>query len=126
MSQEILVKIDSALEDLIPGFLENMNKNVGLFREALAGDDIEFCRSRGHNLKGSGGGYGFDRITEIGKVIENAAKAGDKPTISQSVDELEDYLNRVKVTFVWKFAFWNATVTIIFEIKSSPVAGVWD
>ena len=99
MADKIPVKVDSALEDLIPGFLENMSKNVELFREAIAKNDFEFCRARGHNIKGSGGGYGFHRISELGKVIEDAAKAEDMGTITKAVDEYEDYLNRVDITY---------------------------
>ena len=100
MADKIKIEVDSALEDLIPGFLNNMNENVRLFREALGKDDFDFLRSRGHNIKGSGGGYGFDRITALGRIIEAAAKESNKDPIVEAVNELEDYLGRVDIVFV--------------------------
>ena len=100
MPDKIKVEIDSSLEELIPRFLNNMNNNVTLFREALEKGDMETCRSTGHKIKGSGGGYGFNKITEIGKTIEEAAKASDSDSIAKAVDEYEDYLSRIEVVYV--------------------------
>ena len=98
-SDKIQVVVDADLEELIPGFLENRSKDVGNLRSALAGDDFETLRSVGHSLKGVGGGYGFDLISEIGAKIETAAKAGDKDSIPGLIDEFADYLERVEITF---------------------------
>ena len=50
-------------------------------------------------MKGDGGGYGFDHISEIGARLEHAAKQHDLPTIELYIVELEDFLNRVTVLY---------------------------
>lgn len=96
MSEKIIIKIDPDLEDLIPGFLNNRAKDVETIRALLDGEDLDQIRLLGHSMKGAGGGYGFDRITEIGDVIETAAIAGDLMVIRDAVDQLADYLARVE------------------------------
>ena len=59
--------MDEDLGDLIPGYLENRKKDVVEILNCLNRRDYETIRSLGHKMKGSGGGYGFDTITEIGK-----------------------------------------------------------
>ena len=96
VSEKIIVKIDPDLKDLIPGFLNNRANDVELIRTLLESKDLEQIRVLGHSMKGAGGGYGFDRITEIGDVIETAAEAGDVPVIREANEQLADYLARVE------------------------------
>jgi HPt (histidine-containing phosphotransfer) domain-containing protein len=98
-TEKIQVTIDPDLEDLIPGFLENRRKDVDKMKEALTAGDAEALRSVGHSLKGVGGGYGFDRISELGAEIEVFAKAGDLESIKSRVDDFADYLEHVEVVY---------------------------
>ncbi len=50
-------------------------------------------------MKGTGGGYGFDRVTEIGAAIEEAAKNQNSSEIQQQIDTLKDYLERIEIIF---------------------------
>lgn len=99
MTERIVVHVDPDLEDLIPGFLENRRKDIGQMQADLAGGDLERIRITGHSMKGAGGGYGFDAITDIGAAIEQAAKAGDRTAIEHSIQALQDYLDRIEVVF---------------------------
>lgn len=100
MSQEkITVKIDPDLEELIPGFLENRNKDITNLKAAFSRSDFEALRSIGHSLKGVGGGYGFAMITQLGADIELLAKANDISRIRQCISELEDYLQRIDIKY---------------------------
>ena len=58
----------------------------------LDSDSLEAIRTFGHNIKGSGGMYGFDEVTNIGLQIENAAKESDLDSIKLSLSELGDFL----------------------------------
>lgn len=95
-SESIIVRVDPDLEDLIPGFLENRRNDVSLILEALDEDDLETVRSLGHGMKGAGGGYGFDAITDMGAVLEKAAQRKDMSAIRECVAELSSYLDRVR------------------------------
>ena len=99
MSKSIEVIIESYLEDLIPMYLENRQADVAAIEASLASGDLETARSLGHQMKGSGGGYGFDRLTEIGGAMEAAAREADADAVRQALDDLKDYLERVVVRY---------------------------
>jgi HPt (histidine-containing phosphotransfer) domain-containing protein len=98
-SEKIIIRVDSDLEDLIPGFLENRSVDIQSILNALAQDDFASIVKLGHTMKGVGGGYGFDAITDIGRAIEQAAKDGNPEKIKQSLSELSDYLERIEIVF---------------------------
>ncbi len=98
-SGRIIIHVDPELEELIPGYLENRRKNIVSIREALERDDYDIIESLGHSMRGSGGGYGFDDITDLGKSLEQAARDRDSHEISKNVTKLQDYLDRVGVLY---------------------------
>lgn len=94
------VYIDKLIEDLIPGFLNNRRDDINKLREAVDRTDMEALANLGHTLKGTGGGYGFEKISEIGKEIEHAAQRNEPTIILQLTSELEIYLDTLEVVFV--------------------------
>lgn len=100
MNEQIVVYVDVDLEDLIPGFLENRNEDVKSIQKLLQESNFLDVQRIGHSMKGSGGGYGFDKISEIGKGIEEFAKLKNKDGIFNLVDELSHYLSVVKIEYV--------------------------
>ncbi len=100
MSEKIRVEVMQDLEVLIPRYLERRHKEIEKFRAHLAGGDFEALRIGGHSLKGSGGGYGFARLTQIGSTIEVAAKAKDAAAIEGALAEYADYIQRVEVVYI--------------------------
>jgi len=96
---KIIVHVDEDLEDLIPGFLNNRRKDIDTMRSALKEGDFETIRSLGHSMKGAGGGYGFDLITDIGRDLEISARDGDVEKINQKVDALARFLESVEVVY---------------------------
>jgi hypothetical protein len=59
--------------------------------------DYNYLRVYGHRLKGSGGGYGLPLVTEIGSVIEQAARRGDTAQLEERIAGLEVYLSRIEI-----------------------------
>lgn len=97
---KITIECDAELEDLIPNYLKNRSNDIKTIRECLNSGDFEKIKTLGHSMKGSGGGYGFDKITEIGAMIETAADAEEVSEIDSAVQTLEDYVQRVNIVFV--------------------------
>ncbi len=95
----IIAHVDAELEDLLPAFLESRRRDVTRIREALAKGDYESIRILGHTLKGSGGGYGLDTITRIGRAMEHAAREKKTESIKRYIDELSRYLERIEVVY---------------------------
>ena len=98
-TDQITVRIDADLQDIVPIFLANRQKDLQALHSALAKHDFDAIRVLGHRMKGDGGGYGFERITEIGGVMELAASRRDHSAIERHTVELEDFLTRVKVIY---------------------------
>lgn len=96
---KIIVQCDPDLKDLIPGYLSNRDKDIIAVRECLGVGDFEKIRTIGHSMKGSGGGYGFDAITDLGDRIEDAALANDANEIDQAIRDLEVFVSQVEVVF---------------------------
>ena len=100
MTDKIKVEISKDLQVLIPRYLDRRNKEIVSFRAQLAAADFEALRVGGHSLKGSGGGYGFPLLTQIGSTIEVAAKAQDTAVIEAALVQYADYIQRVEVVYV--------------------------
>ncbi len=49
-----------------------------------------------HSIKGAGGGYGLDYISEEARQIELAALAEDAKNIRKNLKALEDYTHKVQ------------------------------
>lgn len=96
----IIVEVDSEVRSIVPEFLENRKKDCRMIGSLLDADYFGEIRTMGHRMKGAGGSFGFDGISEIGKAIEEAALATDKETIINAVLRLSDYLERVTVVYV--------------------------
>lgn len=95
--ERLIVRADPGLRELIPRYLANRRLDVAEIRRALETGDYETIRMIGHRMKGNGAGYGFDRLTELGGVLERAALSGDADAILACVVDLADYLERVEV-----------------------------
>ena len=79
----------------IPVFLSNRRKDVVTMRDALARDDWKTVERLGHSMRGTGAGYGFQVITDIGAAIEREAGNTDRAATRRSVDALSSYLDAV-------------------------------
>ena len=91
---DIVVEVD---EDLIPTYIENRRGDIEAIKKAVADGDFSEVTTRGHTMKGSGAGYGFDFVSEAGTGIEAAGKVGDGTIALQWTARLENYLGRVVV-----------------------------
>jgi HPt (histidine-containing phosphotransfer) domain-containing protein len=95
----IIVHVDRDIADIVPGFLDNRRKDTASITEAVTNGDFETVRILGHSMKGSGGSYGFDAITDIGSRMEQAALAKHANEIESLTAELSAYLDDVKVVY---------------------------
>ena len=78
-----------------PAYLENCRRNVTQMHEALDRADFQAVTILGHNLRGSGGGFGFQGITDIGAGLEQAAGVSDVEVSRDWVGRLTSYLDEV-------------------------------
>ena len=93
------VKVAKDLEDLIPTFLANRNKELASLHAALGAADFEQLRQLGHRMRGVGNSYGFERVSSLGKEIEEGARSGDRASLEAHIAAYGEYLSRVQVAY---------------------------
>ena len=97
--QTLTVNVAKDLEDLIPTFMKNRVKELDTLRAALAGGDFEQLRQLGHRMKGVGTSYGFEKVSLLGKQIEDGAKSNDRAGLEACIADYADYLARVTIVY---------------------------
>jgi PAS domain S-box-containing protein len=93
----IPVRVDAKIADLAPDFLQNRRQDVIAILEALDRGDFATVERLGHGMKGAGGSWGFQAITDIGAAVEQAAARADANASRKWVAELAGYLARVEI-----------------------------
>ncbi len=89
--------LEPSVARLAPRYLKNVEKDLQALKTAEAGEDYAAVQRIGHNLNGTGGSFGFPRITELGALMEQAAKDRAKDKIRDSIYELVAYLEQLGV-----------------------------
>ena len=73
-------------------YINHTSKELKNIKENLDSVAFDFIRTFGHNIKGSGGMYGFNEITSRGAAIESAAMNENLEDIKSHLDALEVFL----------------------------------
>lgn len=95
----IIERIDSDLEELMERFFINTRTDLEKMQAALVAEDFETLARLGHTAKGTGHGYGFTGMGEIGLALELAGKAEDVEQCREHVERMTYYVENVKVEF---------------------------
>ena len=93
----ILVRADERLRAVIPRYLESRRKDVETILAAVERSDFAAIAALGHKMCGTGAGYGFTPVTEIGVALEQAAKEKNDAAIREHAAGLSRYLALVTV-----------------------------
>jgi signal transduction histidine kinase/ActR/RegA family two-component response regulator len=96
-NDRIQVTVEAWLKPVVGGYLEKRRGDVRKLRTALDRGDFAAIRTLGHQMSGTGGGYGFEPITEIGSALEESALNGDTARMRASIEDLDRYLSGVQV-----------------------------
>jgi signal transduction histidine kinase/CheY-like chemotaxis protein len=94
-----VVRVEEGMEDVVPGYLAKRHAEVPVYAEALTRNDFDSIRKLAHKMKGTGSGYGFPVLTELGGVMEKAAIAGDAAQIRESVNRFAVYLDSIELKY---------------------------
>jgi PAS domain S-box-containing protein len=85
------------IAELIPAYLVSCQNNVVAMREAVDLADYATVTTLAHNMRGSGGGFGFQAITDFGAELEQASGNVDFERVRHHLTELSGYLDSVAV-----------------------------
>ncbi|QGY40868.1 Hpt domain-containing protein [Pseudodesulfovibrio cashew] len=95
----IVEMIDPALEQLMERFFDSSHKDVDQMRMFLEAEDYSGLARLGHTAKGTGYGYGFRGMGDIGCHLETAARNEDRQGCAEHISRMKHYLDNVKVEF---------------------------
>ena len=90
------------MEDFEPEEFREMqqmyvNHTLSELSDIMQVENVESLRTFGHNIKGSGGMYGYDSISQIGSTIEQAALSNNYSLIKSNLTELDTLLRKIKL-----------------------------
>lgn len=97
MKHEII--IDKDLEEIIPSFLANRQKDIAEIETALDANNYKEVESIGHKLSGSAGSYGFNELGKIGKEIEEACKHKNYTLVKSLYAKYKEHMDNLVITF---------------------------
>ncbi len=90
---------DPEFQKLIRKYLVYLKNELAGIKDHIEISNIMEIRKFSHNLKGTGGGYGFDEFTELGGKINLAAHEENIPLIKSFVSEFEIELEKAVKKF---------------------------
>jgi HPt (histidine-containing phosphotransfer) domain-containing protein len=97
--EDIDVTIDPDLADLVPRYLSRRADDLVNGRYSLSQGEFTSLERMGHNFKGSAASFGFHQLSEIGVRLERAAHCADSESTARCLDELCEYLARLRVHY---------------------------
>ncbi|HXM39604.1 MAG TPA: response regulator, partial [Bryobacteraceae bacterium] len=92
----IRVQIPPGIEVIVPGYLAARRKELPEMMALLAASGFERLAFLAHDLKGTGGAYGFPDLTRMGAAMEHSAKQMDTGALRVQLTELSSYLGQVR------------------------------
>jgi len=92
----MIVKIDPDIEDLVEFFLEKRREDYVNLVKLLKEENYNQIAQIGHRIAGTALSYGFERIGELARAMEMAAKAQKPVDIGKVLIEYDKHLKEVK------------------------------
>jgi CheY-like chemotaxis protein/HPt (histidine-containing phosphotransfer) domain-containing protein len=104
---------DPDMKELIEGYIQRLPVEVAKLTALMeSGSEIESLRRIAHQLKGSGGGYGFPRLTELAAVADKSIKQG------AAIDQVRKEIDGL-IQYIRKIQGYNVAMEAINAAKSS-------
>jgi diguanylate cyclase (GGDEF)-like protein len=93
------VVVDPWFANRIPQFLATARTELLAVRDACEAGGFDRVRVTARKLKGSAADHGIETIAQLANLLERAARSDDRASIERVIDELEQYVEHVQVTY---------------------------
>ncbi len=93
-----LIEEDPSFADIVVQFVEGLGGRLEAMEQALRVADFDALRTAAHQLKGSGGGYGYPLLTAEAATLELFAKDGMLDDCASALASLKELCTRVVVS----------------------------
>ena len=90
-----LLREDSSFADVVMQFVEGLQGQLDSIEEAVNAADFDSLQESAHQLKGSGGGYGYPILSRQAAELEKHASKGALDDCFVAFDELRKLCDRV-------------------------------
>jgi len=88
---------DPSVLPLLPTFLVRCRERVATLERLLGSEDHASARAIAHDLAGSGGSFGLELLSSLGRSLETALQARDRRAADKVLDRLRRYLEEVRI-----------------------------
>jgi PAS domain S-box-containing protein len=88
-----LEQVPEELRAIVPRYLQAVHGHCRRLLAAAETADFQDVRTISHQLQGEGTAFGFPKISELGKALNVAAKAGDADAVRSLARELQEHLD---------------------------------
>lgn len=92
-----LVREDPSFSDIVQEFVNGLSGRLSAMENAILAADFDALRVAAHQLKGSGGGYGYPILSERAAALERHARAQAIKNCEEAVGELKEVCSRLVV-----------------------------
>lgn len=86
---------DPDYAEILAIFVDSVHDQRQALRDALDRESFEELRTLAHQLKGAGGGYGFDGLSQHAAALEQACRLGGPLDVVAALEELTAYMARM-------------------------------
>ena len=99
MSGKNVIHVSRVLASIAGIYLDQVRQDLVAAEQAVAAPDWKAVSRIGHNLKGTGSGYGVPEFTRWGADLERAGKAEDAALSLEIVIAVREYLSTIEFVF---------------------------
>jgi len=93
------IQVDKDFKAIVPLFIADVNTDMIKMKEHYKTGDYAKIARIAHTIKGAGGGYGLHRISELGELIETAAKSNAPEGLLVQLNRLENHLASMEIHY---------------------------
>lgn len=86
---EWMQTVDNEIRALVPNYLKRRRDEVERLKCLLRDGDYVAIKEIGHNLKGTGFGFGFQVLSDLGEQLESAARMAMPDDTEEVITQLE-------------------------------------
>jgi PAS domain S-box-containing protein len=95
--EAIIIEVDPIIKPYAKQYVVDTLGMLDEIRRLHSDGDISAIRNLAHRLKGEGGTYGFDEVSRLGKLMQDACDRDAESEILDLTDQLTRYFHRVEV-----------------------------
>jgi len=89
------IPVEDGMEEVVLRYVEKRRLEAPVYRRAVETGDFETIRKLAHKMKGTGAGYGFPPLTELGAGLEKAALQGDSAGAGELIERFAEYIDSI-------------------------------